>query len=587
MTKGTEAGKAYVTLGLNAESLERGLKKAGDKVSAMGKRITVAGAGVAGAGAAVLTPLLAATNSFASSGDKLHKMSLRTGASVESLSAMAFAAEQSGTSIDAVGDAMFRTSRRIANAAQTGMGPAARALKLLGIDMQELNSLSADEQFLRLADVLGNVEDEAFANQMGFEILGDSFKQLKPLMDEGGDGIRALMNEAGELGRTMSTEDANAAAAFGDAMNRVSSVAAGLKNQIGAALAPVLADAATHFAEIAKSAVDFVKENRGLVAGIAAAAAAVVGLGTALSVAGVAIIGIGMAITSLGTIVGLVLSPAGLLIAGMVAAATAAAHYFGFIEKATAFLGRAFQTLSKVFSDNFGSIMDELKAGNLEEALDITSQALELIWLELGDGMMSAWDNTLLSMSQALDKFTKRTIGVVRALTAAIQFGFSGATGGLVKINLMDDVNAAIKSVASATSTVTINQDDVEQRKTDRDQRRNDLQRRGEQRAKARQDRIDNERRNKEQQDLYANRQEMEALKILELTGPTGELAATSELATGGDTSTRGTFSAFAAMAMTGGTYEEKMLKANNETAKNTADIAKNTRLPNPAKFLA
>jgi len=581
MTKGTEAGKAYVTLGLNAESLERGLKKAGDKVSAMGKRVTVAGAGVAGAGAAVLTPLLAATNSFASAGDKLHKMSLRTGASVESLSAMAFAAEQSGTSIDAVGDAMFRTSRRIANAAQTGMGPAARALKLLGIDMQELNSLSADEQFLRLADVLGNVEDEAFANQMGFEILGDSFKQLKPLMDEGGDGIRALMNEAGELGRTMSTEDANAAAAFGDAMNRVSSVATGLKNQIGAALAPILAEAATHFAEIAKSAVDFVKENRGLVAGIAAAAAAVVGLGTALSVAGVAIIGIGMAITALGSIVGLVLSPAGLLIGGMVAAAAAAAHYFGFIEKATAFLGRAFQTLSKVFSDNFGSIMDELKAGNLEQALDITSQALELIWLELGEGMMSTWDNTLLSMSQAIDKFVKRTIGVVRALALVMQIGVGEASGGLVEINIMDDVNSAIKSVAGAISSVSINQDDVEQRKKDREQRRTELTRRGEQRAKERQDRLDNERRNKEQQDAYANRQQMSSLGSLDLTGPTGELAAA------GGTSTRGTFSAFAAMSMGAGSYQDKMLKANKDTAKHTADIAKNTRFPDPSTFNA
>lgn len=604
MTKGTEAGKAYVTLGLNAESLERGLKKAGDKVSAMGKRITVAGAGVAGAGAAVLTPLLAATNSFASAGDKLHKMSLRTGASVESLSAMAFAAEQSGTSIDAVGDAMFRTSRRIANAAQTGMGPAARALKLLGIDMQELNSLSADEQFLRLADVLGNVEDKAFANQMGFEILGDSFKQLKPLMDEGGDGIRALMNEAGELGRTMSTEDANAAAAFGDAMNRVSSVAAGLKNQIGAALAPVLADAATHFAEIAKSAVDFARENRGLVQGIAAAAAAVVGLGTALSVAGVAIIGIGMAITSLGTIVGLVLSPAGILIGGMAAAAAAAAHYFGFIGKATDWLAGAFETLSRVFSQNFGTILDELKAGNIEGAMEVAAEAIELVWLDLGEGMLDWWDEVVSGLASRIKDF------VTGAQEA---FGFLGGlmekfdqTYGSIYNKIYESVVTGITEMGGVRTIGEYNVDaysqdpilnmDVggtldsfittpeerEARKQEREQRRRELEERGERRAREREERLANDRRNRDQQDAYNRRQELGDLDSLSLADDSGELGGA-----GGKPNSRGTFSAFAARALGAGTYQEKLLKANKDTAKNTADIAKNTRMPNPAVFNA
>ena len=599
--KGTEAGKAYVTLGLNAESLEKGLKSAGAKVGAMGKRVADAGAGIAGAGKSILAPLLAATNSFAASGDKLHKMSLRTGASVESLSAMAFAAEQSGTSIDAVGDAMFRTGRRIANAAETGMGPAARALKLLGVDIKELNSLSADEQFLRLADVLGDVEDEAFANQMGFEILGDSFKQLKPLMDEGGDGIRSLMNEASELGRTMSTEDANAAAAFGDAMNRVSSVAKGLKNQIGAALAPAIASAATHFAEIAKNVVDFVKENRGLVQGIAAAAAALVGLGTAISAIGVLLIGTGLAITSLGAIVGLVLSPAGILILGMAAAATAAAHYFGFIGKATEWLGDAFEVVSKVFSDNFGTIIDELKNGNIEGAMEVAAEAIELIWLDLGGGMLDWWDEVVSGLASRIQDFVtaaKESFSYLGELMSWFdnKYGdiynkvYKTVVGRLTEMGGVRTLGEYNVDAYSQDPILNMSLDDYittpeerESRSNDRARRRRELAERSERRGRERQERLENERRNREHQAENRKRREgLGEMGELTLADSSGELDGA-----GGKPNSRGTFSAFAARALGAGTYQEKLLKANKDTAKNTADIAKNTLQPNIAQFMA
>ena len=74
----------------------------------------------------------------------------------------------------------------------------------------------------------------------------------------------------------------------------------------------------------------------------------------------------------------------------------------------------------------------------------------------------------------------------------------------------------------------------------------------------------------------------MSSLGSLDLTGPTGELGGA-----GGKPNSRGTFSAFAARALGAGTYQEKMLKANKDTAQNTADIAKNTAMPNLAVFNA
>ena len=66
--KGTEAGKAYVTLGLNAESLERGLKKQATK-STHGKTVASGEASHGGGGGFDSAPR---ATSFGR-GDKLKK----------------------------------------------------------------------------------------------------------------------------------------------------------------------------------------------------------------------------------------------------------------------------------------------------------------------------------------------------------------------------------------------------------------------------------------------------------------------------------------------------------------------------------
>src|SRR5690606_28423232 len=107
----------------------------------------------AAAGAAITGPMVAAAKQFASAGDSLHKMSARTGASAQSLSELGFAAEQSGSNVDALGSAMFRMRRRIANAS-TGAGPAVRALRDLGLEAGKLTQLPVDEQLGVIADAL-------------------------------------------------------------------------------------------------------------------------------------------------------------------------------------------------------------------------------------------------------------------------------------------------------------------------------------------------------------------------------------------------------------------------------------------------
>ena len=126
-TQGIRAGRAFVELFADDSRLVRGLRAAEKKLKTFGDSIRNFGLKMMGLGAAVLTPLVAAGRVFAGMGSEIADLSVRTGVGVEALSELGYAAEQSGTSLRALGQTLFRMNRRIANAA-TGSGPAVRAL---------------------------------------------------------------------------------------------------------------------------------------------------------------------------------------------------------------------------------------------------------------------------------------------------------------------------------------------------------------------------------------------------------------------------------------------------------------------------
>ena len=201
--------------------------------------------------------LKAMVGTFVDTGDALHKMSIRTGISVERLSQLTHAASQSGTNIDQLSQAIFRMNRRVGNAA-TGTGPAVRALKVLGIEAKALGKLDTEAQFMKLVDALNAVEDSSLRSQMGFEVFGDNWRQIKPLIDQGTEGIKKLNKEANLLGLTVSKDTADKAAALGDTFGKLGSVFMTLAVDVGAALAPMLTEIAElfmHLAPILKSVI--------------------------------------------------------------------------------------------------------------------------------------------------------------------------------------------------------------------------------------------------------------------------------------------------------------------------------------------
>src|SRR5690606_7359021 len=295
------AGRANVELGLDDSQFQRGLRGIGKDLQSVGKNLAVGGAALAGFGTAILAPLGKAVKDFAAIGDQLDKMSLRTGVAVEQLSALRFAAEQSGASLEAVEKGLKGQARFMVDAAR-GLATQADVLAELNLSYQQLEGLDPATLFKTLAVAIANVDDETAKAGLAMKVFGRAGTDLLPLFKAGENGIAALLAEAEELGIVMSTEDATAAAELTDEMNRLSKTFQQIKLEIGSALAPLLTElSANKIRPLVKDVVDWVKQNSGLVIGLAKFGAALVAIGAPLAGLGFAIQGIGTTLTFVAT----------------------------------------------------------------------------------------------------------------------------------------------------------------------------------------------------------------------------------------------------------------------------------------------
>src|SRR5262245_37725444 len=93
------AGRAYIELLLKDRGVSKSLTSFGQKLQHLGKDFAIIGGLIAGVGAAITGPMLHAMHSVVEMGTSLQLMHERTGQSVESLSELRFAAEQTGATL--------------------------------------------------------------------------------------------------------------------------------------------------------------------------------------------------------------------------------------------------------------------------------------------------------------------------------------------------------------------------------------------------------------------------------------------------------------------------------------------------------
>ena len=147
-------------------------------------------------------------------GDQLEEQSQRTGLGVEMLSRLNFVAGKAGLSLENLEVTTRQMSKVIASTAGN--------TRLLGISIRELKTMSPEQQFMKLLEALGKVENLTLRSALAMKVFGKSGTMILPLLEGGMKKLTDEMRKADKSGVVFTAQDAANAAAYADAIQEFS-----------------------------------------------------------------------------------------------------------------------------------------------------------------------------------------------------------------------------------------------------------------------------------------------------------------------------------------------------------------------------
>jgi TP901 family phage tail tape measure protein len=330
----------------------------------------------------------------------------------ESMKYIAPIAKEAGESLEQASMAAGVMATMGIEGTMAGTGYRRLTTKLASKDTQELlrtllqvKTLDAEGELRPIGELMTDI-GKAAAGLPGGERLA-LFQELFDLRAMGAglkltqtaapvfDRLRDAVNNAGDTAKkTADVMDSG----LGGTLWRVYSAAEAAARSIGKSLAPIIAFAGKHIIKIVNQATEWIKANQAIVVGITAvitavgaAGVALIGLGIAAQVTAFVIGGIAIIFTTLGTALGALLSPIGLVAVAVIGLGGCLLEVLGAGGKAIDWLKTKFGELQDRTSEIFGAISDALAAGDIPLAAKILWELLRAEWIRGTNWLESKW----------------------------------------------------------------------------------------------------------------------------------------------------------------------------------------------------
>lgn len=196
--------------------------------------------------------LIKTFNEVTESADEIDKGAQKLSLTAESYQKLSYAMELSGGSINDVSKGIKNITTALADT-QKGVAGASSKFDALGISLKNADGSmkTTEEVLLEVIGTLAEMDDEVTRNAAANDIFGKSYQDLAPLLNEGKDGINALMQEAVDYNMVISNDSVKAAAAYRDSIDRLNGTFNGLKTRVVQQFLPALTTIIDGFTELA------------------------------------------------------------------------------------------------------------------------------------------------------------------------------------------------------------------------------------------------------------------------------------------------------------------------------------------------
>jgi hypothetical protein len=413
------AGAAFVELFTKDTALERGLKQASAKLRSWGAGLSKIGLGAIGAASPILGGLFKAADTL---GDltKVKNVADAFGMGAEAATGFFGVMKAAGSDVRDATEGLVTFGQRVDDALAGKGEEAAELFKQLGVGAQEFAGLSADEKIYKFHAALLALQDPAKRVQLLLKGVGeDTGKNMINILAMSTDQLREQAR-----GFAMSGAELRSAKEATLAYNRATAALSRVWQQVSVSVAPVITKLADAITPLIRDAAEFVRENRAIFAGLAAAGLAVgalgaafVGVGTALSVAGMAFSGFaaaaGTALSAIGAVGSVLATIAPYVIPVVAVGAALVAVGYALSELTetggaardaiTGFFGGLFNTLktwavstwrwiSDTFVEAWGGIANAVQQGRLDLAFKVITTGAELAWARMTLGFTRVWN---------------------------------------------------------------------------------------------------------------------------------------------------------------------------------------------------
>lgn len=176
--------------------------------------------------------------------DELLTTSQQTGFSVEELQKLKYAADLVDVSYETMTGSVAKLTQN--------MTDNNTALQTLGITVtnEDGTMRSATEVWYEAVAALGQVENATERDQLAVQLFGKSANEMAGIVDDGGEKLKALGEEASDMGLIMSEQAVSDTGKFNDALDKLKATAASSFASAGANLATTLIPALEKLVEV-------------------------------------------------------------------------------------------------------------------------------------------------------------------------------------------------------------------------------------------------------------------------------------------------------------------------------------------------